>query len=82
AVYGWDFFKTLHQNFRKKPYINVEETSQQKVDKFIYEACVVSKNNLLPFFKKWGLKPTIPTEKKIQKLKLPKPSIDPSTVLK
>jgi hypothetical protein len=83
TVYGWSFIKKLHQYFRKQAYVqNDSETDQQKVDKFIYASCVVTQNNLLPFFKKWGLRPSAASAQKINALNLKLPATDPATIFK
>lgn len=82
SVYGWDAFKKLHQYFRKKPYVSDEnETDEDKVNKFVYAMCLITKNDLTPFFKKWGLSVDKVTAGKINELNLPLPSVDPSKVL-
>lgn len=83
AVYGWDMYKRLHQHFRKQPYVyNPKETDADKANKFVYAICLVSKNDLVPFFKKWGLNIDAATAQKIAALKLPLPKTDPSTIFK
>ena len=80
-VYGWDAIKKLHQFFRKQPYVdNNEETDADKANKFVYAMCFVTKNNLIPFFKKWGLSVDAATTKKINDLRLPLPTTDPSKI--
>ncbi|MEQ1923323.1 MAG: M60 family metallopeptidase [Pyrinomonadaceae bacterium] len=81
TAYGWDAIKRLHQYFRKQPYLEIEgETDADKANKFIYAMCVVTQNNLLGFFKKWGLNADAATTKKINDLRLPMPSTDPSKI--
>ena len=80
-TYGWDVFKKLHQYFRKTPYVEVEgETDQDKANKFAYAMCFVTKNNLMPFFKKWGLAVDGPTASRINAMKLKLPSTDPASI--
>jgi Peptidase M60, enhancin and enhancin-like len=78
SAYGWNAFKKLHQDFRVKPYVDEEETDQDKANKFIYEMCFLTKNNLVPFFGKWGLKVDEKTVKKINALNVKLPAVDPS----
>lgn len=81
SVYGWDIFKKLHQYFRTTPYsYNPKETEQDKVNKFIYAMCVLTKNDLVPFFNKWGLRVDEYTNREIRKLNLRLPSVDPSKI--
>lgn len=83
SVYGWDSIRKLHQYFRKQPYIyDGNETDQDKANKFIYAMCLITRNNLIPFFKKWGLKVDSVTDRKIKSLKLPLPATDPSKIFR
>lgn len=83
SVYGWDAFKKLHQYFRKQPFAGDEdETDEELAAKFVYAMCVVTKNNLVPFFKKWGITIDEATAAKIKSLKLPLPSVDPSKIFR
>lgn len=83
AVYGWDLYKRLHQYFRKQPYVyNPKETDADKANKFVYAICLVGKNDLVPFFKKWGLNIDAATTQKIAALRLPLPKTDPSTIFR
>ncbi len=81
TAYGWEAFKRLHQYFRRAPYVESEgETDADQANKFIYAMCVVTQNNLVPFFKKWGLNANAATTKRINDLKLPLPTTDPSRI--
>ena len=83
SVYGWNSIKKLHQYFRKQPYIeNEDETDQDKANKFIYAMCLTTKNNLVPFFKKWRLNVDSATAAKIKKLNLPLPTVDPAKIFR
>lgn len=83
SVYGWDSIKKLHQYFRKTPYVyDEDETDQDKVNKFIYAMCLITRNNLVPFFKKWGLNVDAPTAGKIKGLNLPLPTTDPAKIFR
>lgn len=80
-TYGWDVYKKLHQYFRRSPYSEVDgETDQDKANKFVYAMCFVTKNNLMPFFKKWGLAVDGPTVSRINALKLRPPATDPASI--
>lgn len=83
AVYGWNVYKNLHKHFRKQPYVyDPKETDQDKANKFVYAMCVMTKNNLIPFFDKWGLEVDSATEGKINALKLQLPKVDPTTIFR
>ena len=83
SVYGWDAIKRLHQYFRRTPYVeNDDETDQDKANRFVYAMCFVTKNNLMPFFKKWGLATDAATAGKIKALSLPLPKVDPAGIFK
>ena len=83
SVYGWDAFKKLHQYFRKQPFVNNrKETDADKANKFVYTMCIITKNNLVPFFNKWGLATNAATAQQINSLKLPLPKVDPASIFK
>lgn len=83
AVYGWDMYKRLHQYFRKQPYrYDPKETDADKANMFVYAVCLITKNNLVPFFRKWGLNVDAATSQRINELNLPLPKTDPSTIFK
>jgi Peptidase M60, enhancin and enhancin-like len=83
SVYGWDSIKKLHQYFRKNPYVYDEnETDQDQANKFVYAMCLITKNNLMPFFKKWGINIDSATAAKINALKLPLPTVDASKIFR
>ncbi|HQU83796.1 MAG TPA: M60 family metallopeptidase [Pyrinomonadaceae bacterium] len=83
AVYGWNIFKKLHQYFRKQPYVyNPKETDQDKANKFVYAMCLLTKNDLVPFFEKWGLKIDRQTKAKIEQLKFSAPKVDPAMIFR
>jgi Peptidase M60, enhancin and enhancin-like len=83
SVYGWDSIKKLHQYFRKQPFVDEgDETDADKANKFVYAMCFVTKNNLLPFFKKWGLSVDADTTRKINDLRLPYPTTDPARIFR
>ncbi|HRI03159.1 MAG TPA: M60 family metallopeptidase [Pyrinomonadaceae bacterium] len=81
TAYGWEPIKRLHQYFRKSPYVEIDgETDADQANKFIYAMCVVTQNNLIPFFKKWGLNASAATTKRVNDLRFPMPSTDPSKI--
>ena len=83
SVYGWDSIKRLHQHFRKSPYVyDEDETDQDKANKFVYAMCLITKNNLVPFFQKWGLNIDSATAQRIKGLNLPLPTVDPSKIFR
>lgn len=83
SVYGWETFKKLHQYFRRQPFANnAKLTDADKANKFVYAMCIITKNNLVPFFQKWGLNVDVATGGKIRELKLPLPAVDPSKIFR
>lgn len=81
TAYGWDVFKRLHKYFRRQPYVEIDdEDDADKANKFIYAMCVVTRNNLVGFFEKWGLNTNAATAKRIKNLGVPKPTTDPSKI--
>lgn len=83
SVYGWDAIKRVHQYFRKLPAADREDDSDEAMaNRFIYAMCFVTKNNLVPFFKKWGLNADSATTQKVNNMRLPLPKTDPSSIFK
>lgn len=83
AAYGWDAFTRLQKYFRKQPLVyNPKETDTDKANKFVHAMCLITKNDLVPFFRKWGLNIDAATTQKIAAMKLPLPRTDPSTIFK
>ena len=83
SVYGWDVFKKLHQSFRKQPRQDDEDLSdEEKANSFILAMCTITRNDLTPFFRKWGLSTNAATARIIRDLRLPLPATDPSTIFK
>ncbi len=83
SVYGWGAFIRLHKYFRKQPFVyDPKLTDAEKVNRFVYAICFITRNDLVPFFKKWGLNIDAATTQKIAALKLPLPSTDPATIFK
>jgi hypothetical protein len=81
SVYGWDTIKKLHQHFREQKYeYDENETDQDKANKFVYAMCEITGDNLIPFFKKWGLNVDAATAKDINALNLKLPPVDPSKI--
>ena len=80
SVYGWNVFTRLQKEFRKKPLGNY--TDVEKANQFVYMMCFVTKNDLVPFFRKWGLNIDAATAQKIAAMRLPLPKTDPSTIFK
>jgi hypothetical protein len=81
SIYGWDIIKKLHQYFRKQPYVEKpDESDADMAQRFVYAMCVVSRNNLVPFFNRWGIRIDAATTRKIKSLGLPPPAVDPSKV--
>lgn len=83
SVYGWQAFTRLHKEFRKKPWnYDPSITDADKAAQFVYMMCFVTKNDLVPFFKKWGLNIDAATTQKIAAMRLPLPKTDPATIFK
>ena len=83
SVYGWGAFTRLHKEFRKKPLVyDPKITDADKADQFVFMMCFVTKNDLVPFFRKWGLNPSAATVQKVVALRLQLPKTDPSTIFK
>ena len=80
SVYGWNAFTRLQKEFRKKPLGN--HTDAEKANQFVYMMSFVTKNDLVPFFRKWGMNIDSATTKKIAAMRLPLPKTDPSTIFK
>ncbi len=80
SVYGWNAFTRLQKEFRKKPLGNY--TDADKANQFVYMMCLVTKNDLVPFFRKWGLNIDAATTQRIAAMRLPLPKTDPATVFK
>lgn len=83
SVYGWEAFTRLQKEFRKQPLIyDPKVTDADKANKFVYMMCYVTRNDLVPFFRKWGLNIDAATTQKIASMRLPLPKTDPSTIFK
>lgn len=70
-AFGDEFYLKLQQLYRAIPYEELPKTDDEKIQGFIYNASKVAKQNLLPFFDKWGLKASEETRQKIEALNLP-----------
>lgn len=68
---GEEFYPKLHQLYRSIPNEELPKTSDEKEQGFIYNASKVAKQNLLPFFDKWGIIATSETRQKIEALNVP-----------
>jgi hypothetical protein len=81
SVYGWGAFTRLHKEFRKKPMVyDPKITDADKANQFVHMMCVVTRNDLVPFFRKWGFNPDAATAQKVAAMRLPLPKTDPSTI--
>ncbi|MEK4916246.1 M60 family metallopeptidase [Bacillus sp. FSL E2-8887] len=70
-AFGEEFYPKLHQLYRSIPRAELPKTSEEKTQAFIYNASKVAKQNLLPFFDKWGLMASAETKQKIEALHYP-----------
>ncbi len=67
-AYGEGFYPTLHQLYRDMPSAELPQTDEAKKQLFMITASKAAKQNLIPFFEKWGLRPNSDTIQKVQAL--------------
>lgn len=70
-AYGDDFYPNLHKLYREIPEDQLPKTDEDKIQEFIYNTSKIAKQNVLPFFDKWGLKATQETRQKVEALNTP-----------
>ncbi|MEH7853882.1 putative mucin/carbohydrate-binding domain-containing protein, partial [Bacillus thuringiensis] len=70
-AYGEDFYPKLHQLYRDMPSSELPQTDENKKQLFMISASKVAKQNLIPFFEKWGLRPNNDTIQKVVALGYP-----------
>ncbi|MGW6184663.1 M60 family metallopeptidase [Bacillus mycoides] len=70
-AYGEDFYPNLHQLYRDMPSNELPPTDENKKQLFMISASKVAKQNLIPFFEKWGLRPNNDTIQKVTALGYP-----------
>ncbi|NIL33908.1 putative mucin/carbohydrate-binding domain-containing protein, partial [Bacillus thuringiensis] len=70
-AYGEDFYPKLHQLYRDMPSGELPQTDENKKQLFMISASKVAKQNLIPFFEKWGLRPNNDTIQKVTALGYP-----------
>ncbi|KAA0784560.1 M60 family metallopeptidase [Bacillus sp. BPN334] len=70
-AYGEDFYPKLHQLYRDMPSNEIPQTDENKKQLFMISASKVAKQNLMPFFEKWGLRPNNDTIQKVAALGYP-----------
>lgn len=70
-AYGDDFYPNLHKLYREIPEDQLPKTDEDKIQTFIYNTSKIAKQNVLPFFDKWGLKATQETRQKVEALNTP-----------
>ncbi|QWH32122.1 hypothetical protein EXW51_30395 (plasmid) [Bacillus mycoides] len=70
-AYGEDFYPNLHQLYRDMPSNELSQTDENKKQLFMISASKVAKQNLIPFFEKWGLRPNNDTIQKVTALGYP-----------
>ncbi|PES37948.1 M60 family metallopeptidase [Bacillus thuringiensis] len=70
-AYGDDFYPNLHKLYREIPEDQLPKTDEDKIQAFIYNTSKIAKQNVLPFFDKWGLKATQETKQKVEALNNP-----------
>ncbi|UOY92008.1 M60 family metallopeptidase [Ectobacillus sp. JY-23] len=70
-AYGEGFYPALHQLYRDMPSAELPQTDEAKKQLFMITASKAAKQNLIPFFEKWGLRPSSDTIQKVQALGYP-----------
>ncbi|MGE7889518.1 M60 family metallopeptidase [Bacillus cereus] len=70
-AYGENFYPKLHQLYRDMPSGELPQTDENKKQLFMISASKVAKQNLIPFFEKWGLRPNNDTIQKVAALGYP-----------
>ncbi|EOP45430.1 M60 family metallopeptidase, partial [Bacillus cereus] len=70
-AYGEEFYPKLHQLYRGMPSNEIPQTDETKKQLFMITASKAAKQNLIPFFEKWGLRPNNDTIQKIASLGYP-----------
>ncbi|HDR8160074.1 TPA: hypothetical protein QC072_002920 [Bacillus cereus] len=70
-AYGEDFYPKLHQLYRDMPSNEIPQTDETKKQLFMISASKAAKQNLIPFFEKWGLRPNNDTIQKVAALGYP-----------
>ncbi|KAA0810509.1 M60 family metallopeptidase [Bacillus sp. AY2-1] len=70
-AYGEDFYPKLHQLYRDMPSNEIPQTDETKKQLFMITASKAAKQNLIPFFEKWGLRPNNDTLQKVEALGYP-----------
>ncbi|MFJ8119832.1 M60 family metallopeptidase [Bacillus mycoides] len=70
-AYGEDFYPQLHQLYREMSSSELPQTDENKKQLFMISASKVAKQNLIPFFEKWGLRPNNDTIQKVAVLGYP-----------
>ncbi|PHD32408.1 S-layer protein, partial [Bacillus toyonensis] len=70
-AYGEDFYPNLQQLYRDMPSNELPQTDENKKQLFMISASKVAKQNLIPFFEKWGLRPNNDTIQKVAALGYP-----------
>ncbi|EOP90488.1 hypothetical protein IGM_02180 [Bacillus cereus HuB4-4] len=72
-AYGEEFYPKLHQLYRDVPLNELPkmDDNENKKQIFMISASKVAKQNLIPFFEKWGLRPNNDTIQKVAALGYP-----------
>ncbi|MDY8164743.1 M60 family metallopeptidase [Bacillus thuringiensis] len=70
-AYGEDFYPKLHQLYRDMPSNEIPQTDETKKQLFMITASKAAKQNLIPFFEQWGLRPNNDTIQKVAALGYP-----------
>ncbi|EON72559.1 M60 family metallopeptidase [Lysinibacillus sphaericus] len=70
-AYGEEFYPKLHQSYRDMSDSMLPKNNEDKKQLFMIEASKAAQQNLMPFFEKWGLRPTNDTIQKVAALGYP-----------
>lgn len=69
-TFGKDFYARLGKMYRELPEKEQPATSDEKIQRFIFETSRMAGYNLKPFFEKWGLPLTPATKQALESLSL------------
>jgi Peptidase M60, enhancin and enhancin-like len=76
-IYGWDLFRSLNRATRSDPLLP-DATDQDKVDYLVRKICLITGEDLRPFFTRWNLIASTTVLDDIGQMGLPLPAKDPS----
>jgi hypothetical protein len=76
-TYGWGLFRSLNQATRSHP-LQAGATDQDKVDFFVLKLCLLTGDDLRPFFARWNLRASDSVLGHIQEMGFEPPPKDPA----